>query len=393
MMSTVRLCLSPKRIFCLFGFLLLLAFLAILHLQLNPYDVAIYERTTYYEGEKVKNVALVKVHKSASSTLSSILYRFGVANNLTFLLPRNPNLAQFWPNPITSSDIIPNCRGKLNILNVHTRFFGRANLNRFMPPSTKIISILRHPATQLKSSFNYFGVAIQLANVSLTFSDFIDNPAFYINIRPSLKLLMWNGMSVDLGLMNNKYIPWLVTKSDIDSSSMLRGYVYAFLESVEKSIDLMLISEYFEESIVLLKIFLNWDLEDVTFFSLNKAIDTSSLDQFTDAEINKVIEWNFIDYLLYRRMLNTFLQKMYSPGIDLSSEVIELKSINAKYTKYCVKETMVDPMLYGANQIIGYKLNSEQSMVEKCKQMTSDELTNIRETREYMESVCEEKSG
>ena len=397
-MSTTRLCLSPKKIFCVFGFLLfLLAFLMILHLQFNPYDVATYYKrktyqlTSYNEGGKVENVALVKIHKSASSTLASILYRFGVTNNLTFLLPQGQNLAQFWPYPITSSNVIPNCKKEFNILNVHSKFIGRANINQFMPHTTKIIAILRHPATQLKSGFKYYGVAKIHPNNALTFSDFIDNPAFHMNILPSMKPLMWNGMSVDLGLMNNEKIPWFVTKSDIVANSAIRGYIYEFLDFVEESIDLMLISEYFEESVVLLKVSLNWDLEDVAFFSLNKAIDTSSLDEFTDSEMNKVIEWNFIDYLLYTRMLDKFLKKIYSPRIDLSSEVAKLRSINAQYTKYCVKEAKVDPKLYGASQIIGYTLNSEQRMVEKCKQMTADELTYVRETRTYMESICEKE--
>ena len=163
-MSSARLCLSPKKIFCLFGFLLcLLASLTILHLQFNPYNAATYSEhktyygnTTYYGGGKVNNVALLKIHKSASSTLASILYRYGVANNLTFLLPRDQKFAQFWPYSITSSNIIPNCKKEFNILNVHSKFLGRANINQFMPPTTKIIAILRHPATQLKSAFNYY---------------------------------------------------------------------------------------------------------------------------------------------------------------------------------------------------------------------------------------------
>ncbi|KAI6652039.1 Galactose-3-O-sulfotransferase 3-like [Oopsacas minuta] len=260
-----------------------------------------------------------------------------------------------------------------------------------MLSTTKIIAILRHPATQLKSGFKYYGVSSIYPDGALSFNEFIDDPVSHLKKMYELKNLLWNGMSVDLGLMNNKNIPWLITKSDIISNHVLRTYVYDFLTSIEESIDLMLISEYFEESLVLLKRLLNWNLEDMAFFSLNKAVESVTIDQFTDAEMDKIIEWNFIDYLLYTRMLNKLFQQIYYSDVDINKDVIELKSINSYFKEYCLAEVKMDPRLYGAVPILGYKLNREGEMVEKCKLMTTTELKNIREARAHMKELC--KSG
>ena len=339
------------------------------------------------DTKAITNVAFIKIHKSASSTLSNILYRYGIANNLTFLLPRNEFLAQFWPNPIRLSNIISNCRKEFNILNVHTKYQGRQHLYGIMPSSTKTIAILRHPAPQLKSGFNYYGIREGF----LTFSKFIDAPAQEINSDSELyaiKNLLWNGMSYDLGLMNKKVLPWGLTKNEILSNSNYREYVYDFLTSVEESVDLILIAEHFDQSMVILQRFLHWDLEDVAYFSLNKARDTVLLEEFTQSEIDKIINWNFVDYLLYVRMYDKFLDKIYSSDYDITNDVAALKSINAVYEDYCIGRAQVDFKLYGANAIIGYTLNTEGKKIEKCKEMATNELASIKKMRLYMKSIC-----
>ena len=369
----------------------LLISLIALHLRVNLFSPADVGTPEHSDEKAVKNVAFIKIHKCASSTLSNILYRYGVCHNLTFLLPRNERLAQFWPFPIKLSDTIANCKKKFNILNVHSKFQGRKQLEKSMPSSTKIIAILRHPASQLKSALNYYASKRSPNGKVLTFSEFIDAPAPNIKSNPTLngvKDLLWNGMSNDLGLMKNKGIPWGLTKKEILSNSKYKKYVFSFIASVEQSIDLMLIVEQFDQSMVLLQRFLHWDLEDVTYFSLNKAKETVSLEKFTQSEIDKVISWNFIDYLLYVRMFDKFLDLIYSPDYDIAKEAAALASLNAHYEEECIGKTEVDSKLYGANAIIGYTLSTEGQKKEKCKRMATNELDSVEEMRLHMKSIC-----
>ena len=372
--------------------IILLVSLGFLHFRINPsYQEYLPLPDRIALGNATRNVALIKVHKSASTTLSNILYRYGVANNLTFLLPRNERLYQFWPNPIRSSNIIKNCKKEFNILNVHTKYDGRKNLIEIMPLSTQTIAILRHPAPQLRSAFNYYGIRQLSKGRSLTFNKFLDAPAKTIKSNQILygfKDLLWNGMSNDLGLMDKKALPWGLTKNEILSNNNYKKYVYDFLNSVEESIDLMLISEYFDQSMVLLQRFLHWDLEDMAYFSLNKAKDSASIEEFTESEIEQVINWSFIDYLLYVRMSDKFLDKVYTPADDLTKDVVALRSINSHYQEYCIGRAQVDFKLYGANAIIGYTLTAEGRKNEKCKRMASNEMASIKEMRVYMKHIC-----
>lgn len=72
------------------------------------------------------HIVFLKVHKSASSTVMNILFRFGETHNLTFALPINGASQLYYPHYFTAGIVegfSPNKESQFNIMCHHMRFF------------------------------------------------------------------------------------------------------------------------------------------------------------------------------------------------------------------------------------------------------------------------------
>ena len=80
------------------------------------------------------------------------------------------------------------------------------------------------------------------------------------------------------------------------------------LKNIIEKVDFVMISDYMEESLVLMASELNWNLEDVIFFSVNR--NSQSGDE-VDFKLNqKVRSWNRADAALFDRANETFWKKV-----------------------------------------------------------------------------------
>ena len=104
---------------------------------------------------KSHNVAFLKTHKTGSSTMSNIMLRFADRHNLTVGLP----LEGHWelggyPAYIDKRLIDPNLP-TYNVLGHHFRY-NKQKFDEFMPPDTKLITIIRSPVDNVESVFGFF---------------------------------------------------------------------------------------------------------------------------------------------------------------------------------------------------------------------------------------------
>ena len=341
-------------------------------------------------GEEEKtSVALLKVHKTGSTTLSSILYRYGVHRGLSFVMPTDPNLHQFFPQTMDEAfhQFYPPCKEKYDILNIHSRYNGREVLTKYMHRDTFVIATLRHPAEQMISGFKYYGYSDQLAKMNATLSDFLDNPKKYIqkmNNGANPMDLMWNGMSNDIGLSEFN-IPKGLTMSQLKNDPEHMKSVERFLEWAESEIDFFLISEVFDESLILLKDMLNWKLEDLIYFSQNAA--ANKINDVDDDLRDKLIQFSYIDYLLYQKMFSKYF-KLKAKNEYLEEQVLELQILNEEFSEFCLAKREIDPKLYGSVPILGNKLRIERQNNRCCYDTAVDEWTYVGVLKQYMEHSC-----
>ncbi|XP_028841554.1 galactose-3-O-sulfotransferase 3 [Denticeps clupeoides] len=239
-------------------------------------------------GNKAKHtsIAFLKTHKTASTTVQNMLFRFAERHNLTVALPVQTCDHQFcYPHPFSGRFVHPHTT-PADIITSHMRL-DRAELRRLMPNDTTYVTILREPAAMFESLFSYYNQHClsfrRVPNGSL--EAFLDRPWSYY--RPEEKDSMYarNTLTFDLG-------------GDKDRSAQDAAYVRGFVDEVERTFSLVMIAEYFDESLVLLRRLLAWDLEDVLYLKLNMRTPASKR-ALGGGLPAKIRAWNSLDAALY----------------------------------------------------------------------------------------------
>ena len=177
-------------------------------------------------------------------------------------------------------------------------------------------------------------------------------------------------MLYDLG-MNHKYF---------DDMAMVRKKV----EELEEELDLVMIAEHFQESLVLLRKDLCWGVEDVTSFPLNGRKEEFKT-KLSETAKSLLRDYLKSDYLLYNHFLKVFKEKVEKFGMSrMESEVATLKKANDDLFVKCSVEATANKELkgaqhwYGPGDLVGYNVNAR----EECKLMTMSGLSYIDRIRE-----------
>ena len=130
-----------------------------------------------------------------------------------------------------------------------------------------------------------------------------------------------NRQSIDLGFD-------LINHSANDTK-----YIQTFIEDVEKYFDLVLISEYFDQSLVLLKRLLNWETKDILHFRKLKSNAPTAPLTPEQREVHKT--FSAADRALYEHFLPIFMDKLYAQGPGLAEEVKEFQAILVQVQEFC----------------------------------------------------------
>ena len=156
------------------------------------------------------------------------------------------------------------------------------------------------------------------------------------------------------------------------------------INEIEKDFDLVMIAEYFYESLIILKHELCWSLEDVTSFQLNSRIksDENKMKKRTRKLLTQYLKH---DYLLYHHFKKMFIRKLSVFGYTkLEKEVEQLNELDNNIYINCSLEAQPNGFLkgdqkwYGPGFLLGYKVNSQE---EDCISMTMSGLKLIERVR------------
>lgn len=325
------------------------------------------------------HIVFLKTHKTASSTILNILYRFGESRNLTFALPLNKNSQLFYPfyfAPHFVEGVTSRRISEFHIMCNHMRF-RKSEVAKVMPRDTFYFSILRNPVSMMESIFIYYK-SIPAFHGKRTLDDFFNSSKTHYNASIVNNHYAHNILAFDFGLNNN------ATFDSPDLEKQVSDAVFA----IERDFGLILISEYFEESMVLLRHALCWSLEDVASFKLNSRSDRTR-QKLSPETADKIKKWNALDWRIYLHFNATFWQKLDAVigRQRLEKEVSELRRLQTKLADIClkdggavepskIKDIGLKPFQYGAAVIQGYNLNSDMDnrTRERCERLILPEL-------------------
>jgi len=257
-----------------------------------------------------------------------------------------------------------------------------------MPQDAFYFSVLRHPAAMMESIFIYYK-SIPAFRKTPSLDSFLDNSWRNYNSSVSNNHYAHNVLAFDFGFDNN------AADEDLDERAN------AAIAAIEQDFHLVLISDYFEESVVLLRHALCWSLEDVVSFRLNSR-SQQTRHQLPPDTAEKIKRWNALDWRIYLHFNTSFWHKVdrLVGQEEMKWEVSQLRELQAKLANTClkdgravdpsrVKDAELKPFQYGAAVIQGYNLNPQLDgpTRTKCQRLITPELqyTNHLFTQQFPE--------
>lgn len=331
-----------------------------------------------------RDIVFVKTHKTASSTLLNILFRFGQKHGLRFAFPDGRNDFDY-PAFFERGRVRDYRPGAcFNIIGNHMRF-RYEEVRGLVAPDAAFVTLLRDPARLFESSFHYFGAVVPLTwrvpgrDRRQQLAAFLREPGRYYDPRGFNAHYLRNLLFFDLGY-----------DSGLDPHS---PRVQQSILEVEARFHLVLLQEYFDESLVLLKELLCWPLEDVLYFKLN-ARRAPARPRLSGELYRRATAWNALDARLYRHFNASFWRKVDAFGrARMAREVAALRRANERMRRICIAGgRAVDPTAIrdaalqpwqplGARSILGYNLNPRvgQRHAQLCRRMLTPEIQYLTE--------------
>ncbi|XP_046377670.2 galactosylceramide sulfotransferase-like [Haliotis rufescens] len=278
----------------------------------------------------VTKLAFLKVHKAGSSTVANIIQRFGFTRNLNFVVPRKPlhtfayNYIGHRGDTVSRDRILPPPPGEsYDILWNHVTYNHDA-FREIMPKDTRYISILREPFDQFVSAYEYYVLVGKRRNETLhqhrnPIADYLDNEG-QRSVRSRMDRVR-NSQSYDMGFT----FPALSNRTE----------AMAYISHLDGDFDLVMLMEYFDESLVLLKRIFCWSLKDILYFHHNKNNRRQQW-MFSRDHYGKHRNISRADYDLYNHFRKVFWKKVWSQGSDFFEEVRYFKQLLHQLRDYCI---------------------------------------------------------
>ncbi|NWU67783.1 G3ST2 sulfotransferase, partial [Pterocles burchelli] len=323
------------------------------------------------------NVMFLKTHKTASSTILNIMFRFAERYNLTVALPAGQLFHLGYPETFLTSfveEFQAIGQNNYNIMCNHLRFKS-SEVQKVMPADTFYFSILRNPIPLLESSYVYYKDAVPAFKISKDVNEFLASPMkYYHQVDYKWNIYARNIMWFDFGYDNN--------------AEDNKSYIQKVLKEIEQNFHLILIADYFDESMILLKHVLCWDLDDVIYFKLNSR-SQDTVQTLTSESREQIKVWCSLDWELYLHFNQTFWRTIEETiGLeDLEKEVNHLRTRQEELMETClsdreavgkdhIKNKALLPFQSGAANILGYNLRQDldNRTLRTCQRMVIPEL-------------------
>ena len=276
-------------------------------------------------------IGFLKVHKAASTTIQAIFLRFGWKRNLTFVLPPEfnnfgyPNIISTYDPPNGNNTLPPPENQTFDIL-CHHVLYNKEAWEEYLPLGYTLIGTVRNPWELFKSMLNYMDPwYISQIKSKDKVRTFLRNP---LKFEPN---------DTQLSMTNNRMSIEFGVDPDIIRTRDFKAF-QEFLKKIGKEFDLVIIAEYLDESLILLRRYLNWSIKDILYISKNirtTKYNTKYIPRKTD--FAKFKTFSAFDYLLYDFFKEKLEDQILAEGPLFSSEVTRFQMIKKLVEYFCLR--------------------------------------------------------
>ncbi|XP_043925879.1 galactose-3-O-sulfotransferase 2-like [Protopterus annectens] len=324
-----------------------------------------YGVSSYRSCSPKTHLMFLKTHKTGSTTVQNILFRYADGNNLSVALSRTGSIHLGYPQ-LFSEDFVKRSETgqKFDIMANHLKF-NLPEISKVMHYDTFYFSIIRNPIFLAESSSVYFNTL----NGAKDLNEYMKSPMSYYDPSNVFSFLAKNSMWYDFGFDHNH-------KNEAEYFELAIG-------QIESAFHLILLSEYFDESMILLKEVLCWNMDDVIYFKLNGR-SRATIQNLNWETIEKLKVWNSLDWKMYLHFNKTFWRTISKVvGLKrLEKEVQLLKQKQKDLLNICVQggtalrpheimNSVFKPLQVGNSEILGYNLRTglKNNVHKQCESM------------------------
>ncbi|XP_078586425.1 galactosylceramide sulfotransferase-like [Branchiostoma floridae x Branchiostoma japonicum] len=296
-----------------------------------------------------RKFVFIKTHKTGSCTAVNIFQRYAISHHLSVLMPTGGNMLA-WPFPPAEEDYVHTPDEQYDVLLSHM-VYNKTWLRTKFPANTAYISIIREPSSHLRSAMNFYRLPELLKIKSKNpVQTFLQDPWKYKDLFEAyfdFCNVTWDGtrnfLSFDLGYPTD----------GAEDKERARRYT----GQLEVDFTTMLIMENLDESLILLRRLMCWEVRDVLYDMTPKNSRNYSYKEYvsTAEELANLRRWKAVDYLLYDTFNASLWRKIAAQGPDFHDELRYFKELNKRVSTYCDKRTKDEPDL----TVAASKWNSE----------------------------------
>ncbi|XP_006825555.1 galactose-3-O-sulfotransferase 2-like [Saccoglossus kowalevskii] len=274
----------------------------------------------------------VKNVKAASSTVGSVCLRYGLTHHLTPVFAENPEAGHL---RIINSRVITynsTCSGAnigYDYIVSHIPSYDYHVLNDFIPDA-KFFTTVRSPYSQFESAFYFYNweAKFKLSDTKNPFHMFVENISEYSKIQLS------NNRISNNQLKNGQMYMFGFASSYTENQNLIDEKI----RELDKEFDLVMIAEYMDESLVLLKKMMCWEFDDIIYYS-NKVMSRETRSQMTENVKTQIADWNSADLKLYEHFNRTLWLRIKQYEGDFDNDLQTFRIKQEYISKKCDKPT------------------------------------------------------
>lgn len=164
-------------------------------------------------------------------------------------------------------------------------------------------------------------------------------------------------------------------------------YINNAITELQSQFQLVLLSDYFEESMLLLKDLLCWNMNDIASLKINAR---STKNKLSDRVVNKIRAWNKADAAVYDHFNQTFWKRVAEYGHErMENDLKVLRRLNAAIQDNCIEGGPVSNKfikdrankVYNPHGVVmtGYNLKESAKKNRTCVNLLKGEIQWTRE--------------
>ena len=248
---------------------------------------------------------------------------------------------------------------------------------------SKYITIIRNPVDNFESVFNYYNMGKHLGlgdDPVVSLKKFLERASSFYDTSRAKKPMInaRNPMMFDLGL----------------SQKYFQNYtaVTKYIDFLKKEFDLVMIMDYYDESLILLKRLLCWEIDDILNVKVNERLDKEKASSLSDEVKRNIKRWNKADDLLFTYFNATFWRIIEMEGSGFYEDLSAFRKRRLKLQQMCFENgTGAVQRVFAGKDVKGYSTRKDLNSRFKflCNRFIITENNYLHKLREKSKELLE----